>query len=301
MTDQTTITHGHTFQDQATRRVSFILTTRNKIQFIQNAMTMIRELVGPEDELIVVDGGSTDGTTEAITNCGDLVDVLLTEPDANPSHALNKGILLARGRYIKHITDDDQFFPDAVEQAVATFDAQPDVDVLLCGGTREVNGETSPFYVPPGANYGKSPEDVFKYGVCGCGTFFRRSAIPRIGLTDQTNSDSDGEHVARAIYNKATVRFCRINLFHHPIYEHSFIVAKQQEHQRDVNRTVRRYCSRWFYLKYLLKTSVLRNRILGTPAITGRNFVLAALARLGSKRAQTKLHPQEPIWDGGFS
>ena len=282
-------------------RVSFILTTRNKARFIGKALEMIRLLVKPEDELIVVDGGSSDGTVEILARYSDLVDVLISEKDSNASHALNKGILLSKGLYIKHLTDDDQFFPDAMEQAIKVLEAHPEVDMLLCGGEREVNGKLSLFYVPPGINYGSSPEDVFRYGVCGCGIFIRRSAIPQVGLTMQTNIDSDGEHIARAIYYKANVKFCRIKLFYHPIYEHSYIILKRQVWERDMDWNVRQYCSLPFYLKHRVKNAILRNPSLGRPALVLKKFILTVFALLGSQRARVRQYPNEPIWDGGFS
>ncbi|MCH7706167.1 MAG: glycosyltransferase [Chloroflexi bacterium] len=121
MTDQVAMTVGHTFQDYATKRISYVLPTRNKAQFIGKALEIAKRLVGPEDELIVVDGGSTDGTAEIVASYGDLVDVFISEPDLSPSHASNKGMLTARGRYIKWLTDDDEFFPEAMEQAVGPF------------------------------------------------------------------------------------------------------------------------------------------------------------------------------------
>jgi glycosyltransferase involved in cell wall biosynthesis len=301
MTDQAATTVGHTFQNYATRRISYVLPTRNKAQFIGKALQMAKQLVGPEDELIVVDGESTDDTAEIVASYGDLVDVFISEPDLGPSHASNKGMLTARGKYIKWLTDDDEFFPEAMEQAVGVLEAHPEIDVLLCGGTLEVNSKVTLVYVPPGTNYGLLPEDVFRHIGTGMGILIRRSALSQIGLFDQSNVASDGEFIARAIANKATVRFCRINMFHHPIYEHSTIIAQRRAWEQDMHKMVQRYCSRWFYLKYLVKTSILHNRILGTPAIAGRNIVLAALARLGNERAQIKLHPQEPIWDGGIS
>ena len=301
MTDQTTVAHSLTLQDQATRRVSFVLTTRNRAQIIGEALKRARALVKENDELIIVDGASSDETSEIVASYGDLVDLFISEPDTSPTHALNKGVLVARGKYVKHLTDDDDFFPEAMEQAIALLEANPQVDVLVCGGTRQLGDDVYPVYVPPRINYGKSPEDVFNHGVCGCGLLIRRSSLSLTGLASSIGVATDAEFVAKAIYNGAQVKFCRVNLFHHPIYNHSAISAMKPEHEEDMDRISKQYCSRAFYLKFRIKSLILRNRLLRWPTLAVRNTLRRTLAALGNKRARAKLSPEEPVWDGGFS
>ena len=301
MTDQTTVAHSLKLQDQANRRVSFVLTTRNRAQIVGEALERARALVKKNDELIVVDGASSDETSEIVANYGDLVDLFISEPDTGPTHALNKGIMVARGKYVKHLTDDDDFFPEAMEQAIALLEANPQVDVLVCGGTRQMGDHVYPFYVPPHINYGKSPEDVFNHGVCGCGFLIRRSSLALIGLANSVGVATDGEFIARAIRNGAQVKFCRVNLFHHIIYDHSAIIGRRRAWEQDVNQIVKRYTSRTFYMKYLAKNVILSHSVLGRPVLGIRNILRAIMAMLGSKTARIKQLNKEPIWDGGFS
>ena len=300
MTDSSTLSQPVTLEEQSSRRVSFILVTKDHAAYIGAALELSRQLVGPEDELIVVDGASTDGTTEVITRYGDLVDVFISEPDDNPTHALNKGILVARGRYIKQITDDDTIYPEAMEQAIDVLDRNPSIDLLVCGGTRELNGVVTPVYVPPGANYGQRPEDLFRHPFCGVGLVWRRRAIPHMGLLNNFGGATDGEFVLQAIQRRAEVKFCRINLFHHTLYSHSYILHRQREWERDLNRLVKQYCSRRFYLKYRVKLAVLRSPLLGQAALWCRNALLPS-RRGGGGKSSPATPGGQPVWDGGFS
>ena len=295
------MTPNRSFQNLSSRRVSFIIATKNRFEFIGKALEMTRELLGPEDELIVVDGASTDGTAEVVASFGGLIDTFISEPDVSPSHALNKGMLVARGKYIKQITDDDEYFPDAMEQAIEVLEGHPEVDVLLCGGIRQIGATKSPVYMSSGVNFGKSPEDVFKYGVCGCGFLFRRSVLSQIGLQSSMSIAADGEYIARAIYRGATVKFCRINLFHHPIYEYSTIIKQYGAWKQDMDRIAKRYCSRGFYLKYRMKNAVHRFPVTRVPASALRNALRTVQARLGSSSAHATASSESPTWDGGFS
>ena len=292
---------GRSFQDQASKRVSFVLTTRDRAEFVRKALASARDLVKPEDELIVIDGSSTGETAQVVSEYSDLVDRFVSESDLSPEHAINKGMLLSSGRYIKHLTDDDAFFSRPMEQAIQLLEDHPEVDILVCGGTRQLGNKCYPFYIPPGANYGSEPEDVFRYGICGCGILIRRSALSRTGLYDFAALASDGEYIARAIHHKANVKFCRVNLFHHPIYDHSRIIDRKRDYGRETDRIVKLYCSRAFYLKFRAKSVISRRPWLRWPALAVRSVLRTILATLGSKRARVKNSPQEPVWDGGFS
>lgn len=309
MTRKAPYMQGRTFRDQASRRVSFVLPTRNRAEFIGKALDMARWLVGPDDELIVVDGASTDGTAEIIAGYEDLVNVFISEPDTGPTHAMNKAMLMARGKYIKWLTDDDEFFPNAMEQAIEVLEANPEVDVLVCGGMVQRGSEVHPFYKSHGVNYGKSPEDAFKYGVDGCGVVIRRSVLAQVGMLDPTNVASDSEFIARTIYNGATVKFCRIKLFHQHILEHSTVISRAREHRRGKLRALRQYCSCAFYVNYYVKPTVIswikravvRGRVLHWPALTVRHVLRTIMAILGSKGSRAERSSEGPVWDGGFS
>ena len=80
------------------KRLSYILTTKHRADFLDNALTEYRKLLGPNDEMIVIDGGSRDRTREVIEKHKDIVDCFISEPDINSFHAQNKGHFLARGK-----------------------------------------------------------------------------------------------------------------------------------------------------------------------------------------------------------
>ena len=48
----------------------------------------------------------------------DIGEKFVSEEDISEGHAVNKGVLLASGKYIKLLTDDDYFYREAIEKAV---------------------------------------------------------------------------------------------------------------------------------------------------------------------------------------
>lgn len=299
----------------ASKRVSFIITTKNRAEYLRKAFENHRKLIHPEDELIVIDGLSTDNTLEVVKQYASIVDALVSEPDFSGAHALNKGILIAHGKYIKQLADDDEYYPEAMEKAIRVMKEHPEVDLLLCGGTRRKNNRISNVYVPPGKNYGEKVENVFIYGACGTGFLIRRSSLSRIGLLHPRDIAADKELVLRAIKCGANVKFCRINLFDHSIYEHSVTVRQQRESERDSNRLLKQYCPLDFRIRYRLsrlKTKKVDNIMAW---LTGHPRLAAPLKALRDslKKTEAKTGPGTTVfqqqeqtasdvkWDRGFS
>jgi len=63
---------------------------------------------GEGTELIVVDGGSSDGTMDILRSFDNAIDYWISEPDKGIYDAMNKGIAVATGEYILHLNAGDR-------------------------------------------------------------------------------------------------------------------------------------------------------------------------------------------------
>jgi glycosyltransferase involved in cell wall biosynthesis len=63
----------------------------------------------PSIEIVVVDGESTDETTDVIESFSDDIDILIREPDDGLYDAMNKGIRQSSGDLIGVLNSDDQY------------------------------------------------------------------------------------------------------------------------------------------------------------------------------------------------
>lgn len=70
-------------------------------------------------EIIVVDGGSTDGTVDIIRQYEDVIDYWVSESDSGISEAFNKGILLSRGEWLQFLNAGDILMHERVMNSVA--------------------------------------------------------------------------------------------------------------------------------------------------------------------------------------
>lgn len=272
------------------KRISYIFYTRNHAPFLDEALGRMRELKKTEDEVVVVDGASTDGTAEVVGKYKDLVDVFISERDSSQGHAINRGILVSRGKYIRPMCDDDITYPEPMEQAVRIMEEHPEIDLLVCGGEKFKNNWLRMVYVPPGANYGKDNDDFFiNYPASGVGFLIRRDALARTGLLYPSSLIGDREMVAQFINSGAAVKFCRLKLYYHPILEHSHVKDSKLQPKLVVeyDRLLKKYCSKTIYYRFKLKELYKR--------IYWRLYV-----RVFGHRPPDPPEP-EYIWDGRFS
>lgn len=287
------ISHLLSFDAQSKKRISYILTTKNRADRLAEVLPLIGDVMTPEDELIVIDGGSTDHTAEVIGRFKDIVNVFVSEPDMNAGHASNKGILFANGKYIKQLADDDNLaFQEGIEKMYGIMEEHPEIDVLVGGGVWQgKNKKQTAFWLPPGTNYGSKPEDVFLYGACGGGLMVRRSVFAKIGLFSPHFLAGDFEFLIRCFAKGVVVKFCRINVFSHTVYDWSMSTQKKREANAEKIMLARQYCSTKFFLGFYVKKSPLTRRTY----LMARRF----LRMVFDRRQREKEFPV--VWDGGFS
>lgn len=286
----------NSFDARSSVRLSLVFATKNRARFFEAALGRAASLKGPQDELIVIDGQSNDGTVDILRRNSGLIDFFVSEPDSSEGNALNKGLLLARGRYVKLMTDDDVIVADGLKQAIATLDNNPDLELLLCGGVKIRGSTRSPVYVPPGAGYGSSIDTVFRYGACGIGLLFRRSALARVGLLDPRAFSIDVDFVARAVASGARVSFARIYLFQHEIYPHSGAGARRDALKADIERIRRTYLGRRRYWVDCASNDARKLLV----AVPGLKSIKNAMTRADASMA-TSVADGTSFWDGGFS
>lgn len=95
-------------------KISVIIATYNASKTLERCLDALAPQKDLDVEVIVIDGGSTDGTLEIITHYKDTVDFVLSEPDRGIYDAWNKGVANAHGDWIAFVGADDTLEPDAL-------------------------------------------------------------------------------------------------------------------------------------------------------------------------------------------
>jgi glycosyltransferase involved in cell wall biosynthesis len=111
--------------ESAVPPLSVITVCFNSARTIRKTLASVATQQLPGIEYIVIDGGSTDGTLEILAEHAAHITTLVSEPDQGVYDAMNKGLGLARGKWI-HILNSDDYYatPDALVRALPLLDPE---------------------------------------------------------------------------------------------------------------------------------------------------------------------------------
>lgn len=92
--------------------LSIVIVTLNAARTLQRCLDSIYLQDYPSLQIIVIDGGSSDGTTAILEKNKDSISYWTSEKDGGVYYAMNKGIEKATGDWIYFIGSDDELTPD---------------------------------------------------------------------------------------------------------------------------------------------------------------------------------------------
>jgi glycosyltransferase involved in cell wall biosynthesis len=148
-----------------------------------------------ETEVIVVDDGSTDDTLAKIRVYGDRIRVV-SQNNAGPAIARNRGMALASGEYVAFLDSDDYWRPTKLERQVELLEsAGPSVPCCLCNAEVQYRdgSKTSTFAIADSVPQYSSgiwlnPAEVLssRFVMFSQAALIRRTALETIGHFDAT-------------------------------------------------------------------------------------------------------------------
>ena len=106
--------------------ISVVIPTYNRRQTIGRSIDSVLNQTLFPSEIIVVDDGSTDGTSDYIQSNFPSIR-LLQQPNKGVSAARNKGIRCADANWISLLDSDDEWFSQKLEKQVLALSQNPDV------------------------------------------------------------------------------------------------------------------------------------------------------------------------------
>ena len=115
-------------------RFSVVIPTLNQAKTIEDTLLSLIHQNYPDLEIIVADGGSSDGTAAILNRYREELSAVLPGPDTGQSNAINKGFAQASGDIFFWLNSDDYLLPDTLWRVAACFQADAHLEFAVGAG-----------------------------------------------------------------------------------------------------------------------------------------------------------------------
>lgn len=175
--------------------ISVLLPVYNAEKYVGIAIESVLNQSFKDFEFIILDDCSSDGSWRIIQEYAAQdkgIIAIKNERNLNGCNNLNKGLSLAKGKYIAKIDNDDWFTPDKLEKQFDFLESHSEVGIV--GGTMEIMDEGG--RVIGKRTYNQSDEEIrrkiFRYSPFSHPlVMFRKSVLDRVGYYNPTYAPAD--------------------------------------------------------------------------------------------------------------
>ncbi len=162
--------------------ISIVLPSYNQAQFLEECLTSLVTQDEPV-EIIVMDGGSDDGSVDIIRAHEDHLAHWQSQPDGGQAMAIRDGFRMATGDVLGWLNSDDVLCPGALRHVADAFEAHPD-RAWGFGHSVTIAEDSTRLISRPSVEI--TPDDLFNLHLYlpQESTFFRRDAYLEAGEVD---------------------------------------------------------------------------------------------------------------------
>ncbi|MDD2685733.1 MAG: glycosyltransferase family 2 protein [Gallionella sp.] len=167
--------------------VTVIVAVFNGVTTLQHCIDSVIQQSYPNKELIIIDGGSKDGTVDLLKKNNDSINYWISEPDHGIYNAWNKALMHAKGEWICFLGADDYFWNDLVLERMTAELVKVPAEISVAYGQVMLINEAGESLYPVG-NPWEIIKGKFMQVMCipHQGTMHRRSLFERNGIFDES-------------------------------------------------------------------------------------------------------------------
>lgn len=110
--------------------VTITMPVYNGLPLIKASIESIKQQTYTNWECIIIDDGSTDGTSEYLDTLNDERFLVSHQPNGGRAVARQKALELARGKYIAMLDAEDLYHPEKIEKQVRILEEKPDISIV---------------------------------------------------------------------------------------------------------------------------------------------------------------------------
>lgn len=119
-------------------KISIVMPCYNQVKYLERSILSVVNQNYPNIELIIIDGGSNDGSVKIIKKYKKFIKYWSSKKDNGQSHALNKGFLKATGDIYGFLNSDDLYLPN-IFNLVAIFFLKYETKKVIFGDWLSIN------------------------------------------------------------------------------------------------------------------------------------------------------------------
>ena len=165
--------------------VSVLMPVYNGEPYLREAVESILNQTFADFEFIIIDDGSTDSTWQILTTYAaqdPRIVLIRSEENVGLTKSLNKGLALARGKYIARQDADDVSLPQRLEKQMLYVVQHPQVVLLgtWCQSINEVGNQSGCFH-PPTTHQAILDYFAAQNPFAHSSVLFRRAPVQEIG------------------------------------------------------------------------------------------------------------------------
>jgi len=185
-------------------KITVLLSVYNDEKYIGESIDSILDQTFKDFELLIVDDCSTDGTVDVIRKYKDSrIRLVVNKKNVDITRSLNKGLKLARGKYIARLDSDDVSIPKRLEKQFNFLEDNKDY-AAVGSRTEYIDGDGNHI------GYWKqeiSAEEIFyalSYRCCltSSSMMFNRETVSKIGNYDESSSHAEDYEIFYRISRK---------------------------------------------------------------------------------------------------
>ena len=111
--------------------VTVLMPVYNGLPYLREAIDSVLQQTLTDYEFLIIDDASTDGSVACIRSYRDpRIRLVRNEKNLGTSGSMNKGIELARSKYIARIDQDDVCLPERLHEQLAFLENRPDLAIV---------------------------------------------------------------------------------------------------------------------------------------------------------------------------
>jgi glycosyltransferase involved in cell wall biosynthesis len=220
--------------------ISIIVVTLNAEKYLERCITSILNQTYSNIQLIVIDGGSTDGTVDILKKYNNVIYYWISEPDAGIYNAMNKGLNKASGDWIYFLGADDYLFPGFSELA-SNIEKSDTIYYGACLWGNKILGEKF------------TPYKLTRECICHQGILYPSKVFQKYHYDENYKVSSD------YLLNIQCWSDKEFHTHYFPLLIACFSQGgssqfyEEVEFKRNFGKIIKEHCSYWTYLRYKWK------------------------------------------------